>query len=118
MLTDFQAQKNFFRKPLDSFPLEVYTKFTEKIGEILAIFSGGHYIMKYGRTYNFSAGPAMMPEPVLEEIRDEMLNYRGSPARMFSSGTSALLCKTIIADVLSGFTLPSCASVAPMQSFV
>jgi len=34
--------------------------------------------MKYGRTYNFSAGPAMMPEPVLEEIRDEMMNYRGS----------------------------------------
>ena len=24
--------------------------------------------MKYNRTYNFSAGPAMMPEPVLEEI--------------------------------------------------
>ena len=23
--------------------------------------------MKYNRTYNFSAGPAMMPEPVLEE---------------------------------------------------
>ena len=34
--------------------------------------------MNYGRTYNFSAGPAMMPEPVLEEIRDEMMNYRGS----------------------------------------
>ena len=34
--------------------------------------------MQYGRTFNFSAGPAMMPEPVLEEIRDEMLNYRGS----------------------------------------
>ena len=34
--------------------------------------------MKYDRTYNFSAGPAMMPEPVLEEIRDEMMNYRGS----------------------------------------
>ena len=28
--------------------------------------------MKYGRTFNFSAGPAMMPEPVLEEIRDEV----------------------------------------------
>ena len=25
--------------------------------------------MNYGRTYNFSAGPATMPEPVLEEIR-------------------------------------------------
>lgn len=34
--------------------------------------------MKYGRTYNFSAGPAMMPEEVLEEIASEMMNYRGS----------------------------------------
>ena len=32
----------------------------------------------YNRTYYFSAGPATMPEPVLEEIRDEMMNYRGS----------------------------------------
>ncbi|MCD7862553.1 MAG: 3-phosphoserine/phosphohydroxythreonine transaminase [Lachnospiraceae bacterium] len=35
-------------------------------------------MMKYNRTYNFSAGPATMPEPVLEEIRDEMMNYQGS----------------------------------------
>ena len=34
--------------------------------------------MKYNRVYNFSAGPAMMPEPVLEEIAAEVLNYRGS----------------------------------------
>ena len=34
--------------------------------------------MKYERIYNFSAGPATMPEPVLEEIRDEMMNYKGS----------------------------------------
>ncbi len=34
--------------------------------------------MNYNRSYNFSAGPAMMPEAVLEEIRDELLNYRGS----------------------------------------
>ena len=32
----------------------------------------------YNRTYNFSAGPATMPVPVLEEIRDEILNYRGA----------------------------------------
>ena len=32
----------------------------------------------YDRSYNFSAGPATMPVEVLEEIRDEMLNYRGS----------------------------------------
>ena len=34
--------------------------------------------MKYDRVYNFSAGPAMMPEPVLEEIAAEVLNYHGS----------------------------------------
>ena len=34
--------------------------------------------MNYNRSYNFSAGPATMPESVLEEIRDEMMNYRGS----------------------------------------
>lgn len=34
--------------------------------------------MKYDRVFNFSAGPAMMPEPVLEEIAAEVLNYRGT----------------------------------------
>lgn len=32
----------------------------------------------YDRIYNFSAGPATMPVPVLEEIASELLNYRGS----------------------------------------
>ena len=35
-------------------------------------------MLKYGRTYNFSAGPAMMPEEVLEEIAAEVMNYHGS----------------------------------------
>ena len=30
------------------------------------------------RVYNFSAGPAVLPEEVLKEARDEMLDYRGS----------------------------------------
>ena len=34
--------------------------------------------MKHGRVYNFSAGPATMPEEVLEEVAAEVLNYRGS----------------------------------------
>ncbi len=33
---------------------------------------------KYDRIYNFSAGPSTLPVPVLEEIRDEFMNYRGS----------------------------------------
>ena len=34
--------------------------------------------MKYDRAFNFSAGPAMMPATVLEEIAEEVLNYRGT----------------------------------------
>ena len=29
------------------------------------------------KVYNFGAGPAMLPEPVMEQIRDEFLDYRG-----------------------------------------
>ena len=32
----------------------------------------------YDRVYNFSAGPAMMPVPVLEQIRNDLINYQGS----------------------------------------
>ena len=31
-----------------------------------------------GRVYNFSAGPAVLPEEVLKEAADEMLDYQGS----------------------------------------
>ena len=30
------------------------------------------------RVYNFSAGPAVMPEEVLREAADEMLDYKGT----------------------------------------
>ena len=29
------------------------------------------------RVYNFSAGPAVLPEEVLKEAADEMLDYQG-----------------------------------------
>ena len=32
----------------------------------------------YNRIHNFSAGPAVLPVPVLEQARDELLNYHGS----------------------------------------
>ena len=34
--------------------------------------------MSNNRVYNFSAGPAMLPESVLQKAADEMLNYNGS----------------------------------------
>ena len=30
------------------------------------------------RVYNFSAGPAVLPEAVLKEVADEMMDYQGS----------------------------------------
>ena len=30
------------------------------------------------RVYNFSAGPSMLPESVLEKAASEMMNYNGS----------------------------------------
>ena len=34
--------------------------------------------MTEDRVYNFSAGPSIMPEPVLQRARAELMNYRGS----------------------------------------
>lgn len=54
--------------------------------------------MKYGRTFNFSAGPAMMPEPVLEEIRDEMMNYRNSGMCVMEMSHRSKVYQQIIDD--------------------
>ena len=31
-----------------------------------------------GRVYNFSAGPAQMPDSVLQQLREELLDFRGT----------------------------------------
>ena len=54
--------------------------------------------MKYNRCFNFSAGPAMMPEPVLEEIRDEMMNYRGSGMCVMEMSHRSAVQQQIIDD--------------------
>ena len=52
--------------------------------------------MKYGRTYNFSAGPAMMPEEVLEEIASEVMNYRGSGMSVMEMSHRSKVFQTIL----------------------
>lgn len=52
--------------------------------------------MDYGRTYNFSAGPSMLPQQVLEECRDEMLNYRGSGMSVMEMSHRSKVFQTII----------------------
>jgi len=33
---------------------------------------------EYGRDYNFCPGPCILPEAVVEQCRDEMMNWRGT----------------------------------------
>lgn len=40
-----------------------------------------------GRVYNFSAGPAVLPEEVLKEAAEDMLDYKGC-------GMSVMECHT------------------------
>lgn len=52
--------------------------------------------MKYDRIYNFSAGPSMLPEPVLEEIAAEVLNYHGSGMSVMEMSHRSKVFQTII----------------------
>ena len=54
--------------------------------------------MKYDRVFNFSAGPAMMPEPVLEEIAEEVLNYRGTGMSVMEMSHRSKVYDTIIKE--------------------
>ena len=54
--------------------------------------------MKYDRVYNFSAGPAMMPEPVLEEIAAEVLNYCGSGMSVMEMSHRSKVFQDILAQ--------------------
>lgn len=35
-------------------------------------------MQKYDRVYNFSAGPSMLPLEVLEQVKEDLLNYKGT----------------------------------------
>ncbi|MFH0993616.1 MAG: 3-phosphoserine/phosphohydroxythreonine transaminase [bacterium] len=50
------------------------------------------------RIYNFSAGPAMLPEPVLKEARDEMLDYRDSGMSVMEMSHRSKVYEQIIAE--------------------
>ncbi len=55
----------------------------------------------YDRIYNFSAGPAVMPEPVLEEIRDEIMNYAGSGMSIMEMSHRSKAFDTVYADIVA-----------------
>ena len=51
-----------------------------------------------GRVYNFSAGPAVLPEEVLREAADEMLDYRGSGMSVMEMSHRSMVFDEIIKD--------------------
>ncbi len=50
------------------------------------------------RVFNFSAGPAALPEPVLRECAEEMLDYRGSGMSVMEMSHRSPLYQSIIDD--------------------
>ena len=52
----------------------------------------------YDRIYNFSAGPSMLPVPVLEKSRDELMNYQGSGMSVMEMSHRSKVYDTIIKE--------------------
>ena len=53
------------------------------------------------RVYNFSAGPAVLPEEVLKEAAAEMLDYRGTGMSVMEMSHRSKSYETIIEDAES-----------------
>ena len=51
-----------------------------------------------GRVYNFSAGPAVLPESVLREAAEEMLDYRGCGMSVMEMSHRSSAFKAIIEE--------------------
>ena len=54
--------------------------------------------MSYNRIYNFSAGPSMLPECVLEQARDEVMNYQDSGMSVMEMSHRSKVYDKIIKD--------------------
>ena len=54
--------------------------------------------MAYDRIYNFSAGPSMLPLPVLEEAQKNLINYKGSGMSVMEMSHRSKVFQEIIDD--------------------
>lgn len=72
-----------------------------------------------GRVYNFSAGPAVLPEEVLKEAADEMLDYRGTGMSVMEMSHRSSAYQQIIdeaeADIRDLLNIPDNYKVLFMQ---
>ena len=71
------------------------------------------------KTFNFSAGPAVLPEQVLQEAADEMMNYKGSDMSVMEISHRSALFQSIIdeteADLRKLMTIPDDYEVLFLQ---
>ena len=51
-----------------------------------------------GRVYNFSAGPSCLPEEVLKDCADEMLDYKGTGQSVMEMSHRSSVFKPIVED--------------------
>ena len=72
-----------------------------------------------GRVYNFSAGPAVLPEEVLREAAEEMLDYNGSGMSVMEmshrSGAFQEIIETAEADLRELMNIPANYKVLFLQ---
>ena len=69
------------------------------------------------RVYNFSAGPAVLPEEVLKEAADEMLDYQGSGQSVMEMSHRSKVYDNIIQRICSGRTLWLCGLLQYIRAF-
>ena len=55
------------------------------------------------RVYNFSAGPAVLPEEVLKEAQEEMLDYRGCGMSVMEMSHRSKVFQKIFDDTQAKF---------------
>ena len=71
------------------------------------------------RIYNFSAGPAVLPEPVLAEAAEEMMDYRGCGMSVMEMSHRSKMFQNIIdeaeADIRSLMQIPDTYEVLFLQ---
>ena len=70
------------------------------------------------RVYNFSAGPAVLPEEVLQEAADEMLDYRGTGMSVMEMSHRSKAYDTIIKEAEASLSSATSTTirVAPLLS--
>jgi len=75
--------------------------------------------MSENRVYNFSAGPSVLPESVLKQAADEMLNYRGSGMSVMEMSHRSKIYLEIFdqvkADLREALSVPDTHEILFMQ---